>query len=79
MDGDPLDDDRSAALVIRVWLQGGTDQFRSRLTAVDIRPGSGGGEEVALPVASSPGEVSDAVSQWLHDFVGDAPKRIDTE
>jgi hypothetical protein len=74
-----LDDDRSAALVIRVWLESGTDQFRGRLTAVDTSSTSGGGDEVTVAVSSSPREVADAVSQWLHDFVRDASKRIDTE
>jgi len=74
-----LDDDRSAALVIRVWLERETDQFRGRLTAIDTSPGSDGGDGATVAVASSPREVTDAVSQWLDDFVHDAPKRIDTE
>jgi hypothetical protein len=74
-----LDGDRSAALVIRVWLERGTDQFRGRLTAVDTSPTSEGDDGVTVAVSSSPREASDAVSQWLHDFVRDAPKRIDTE
>lgn len=74
-----LDDDRSAALVIRVWLEPGTDQFRGRLTAVDTSPASGGGDGVTVAVASSPREVTDAVGQWLRDFVHDASKPIDTE
>jgi hypothetical protein len=74
-----LDDDRSAALVIRVWLEGPTDQFRSRLTAADTSPGSTSGDEVTVAVVSSPREVTDAVSQWLQDFVRDAPKQIDSD
>jgi hypothetical protein len=74
-----VDDDRSAALVLRVWLERGTDQFRGRLTAVDTSSTSGAGDGVTVAVAASPREVTDAVSHWLHDFVGDAPKRIDTD
>ena len=74
-----LDDDRSAALVIRVWLERGTDQFRGRLTAVDASPALGGGEGVTVAVASSSRELTDAVSEWLQDLLRDAPKRIDTE
>jgi hypothetical protein len=74
-----LEDERSAALVIRVWLEEGTDQFRGRLTAVDTSPGSKGGDGVTVALASSPRDLTDAVSQWLHEFVRDAPKRIDTE
>jgi hypothetical protein len=74
-----LDDDRSAALVIRVWLEGETHQFRSRLTAASTSAGSALGEEVTVAVVSSPRELTDAVSQWLQDFVRDAPSRIDRE
>lgn len=74
-----LDDDQSAALVVRVWLEGGTDQFRGRLIAVGTSPGSRGGAGVTVAVASSPREVADALSEWLHAFIRDAPTRIDTE
>ena len=73
-----LDDDRSAVLVIRVWLEGETEQFRSRLTATDTSRGAALGNEVTVAVASSPREATDAVSQWLQDFLGDAAKRIDS-
>lgn len=74
-----LDDDRSAALVIRVWLEGESDQFRSRLTAATTSAGSSLGDEVTVAVASSPREVTDAVSEWLHEFVRDALKQIDSD
>jgi hypothetical protein len=74
-----LDDDRSAALVIRVWLDGETGQFRSRLTAGDTTPRSAAfGEDLTVAVASSPREVMDAVGEWLQEFVRDASKRIDS-
>lgn len=74
-----MDDERSAALVIRVWLEGGSGQFRGRLTAVDTSAGAARGGEVTQAVVSSPRQVTDAVSQWLRGFVRDATKRIDTE
>lgn len=72
-----MDDDRSAALVIGVWLEGGTDQFRGRLTAVDT--GAGNAEEFTVTVAASSRELTDALSQWLQRFLRDATTRIDTE
>src|SRR5215203_2662334 len=35
-----LDEDRSASLLVRVWLEGGTDEFRARLTSADTSPGA---------------------------------------
>ena len=74
-----LSDERSAALVIRVWLEGPTDQFRGRLTAVNSSRGSGANDVLTVALASSPGDVTEAVSQWLQEFIRDAPKRIDTD
>ncbi len=64
-----LDDDRSATLVLRVWLEGGTDGFRGRVTTVDTTVGHGSGE-LTVAVASSPGEIVDAVRVWLDEFLG---------
>jgi hypothetical protein len=74
-----LNYDRSAALVVRVWLEGETGQFRSRLTTGDTSPGSAFGDEVTVAVVSSPRELMNAVSDWLQEFTHDAPKRIDSE
>jgi hypothetical protein len=60
-----------------VWLEEGTDQFRGRLTSVATSPESGADDGVTMAVASSPRDVTDAVSEWLHEFSPDAPKRID--
>ena len=68
-----VEQDRSAALLVRVWLEGGGDAFRARLTAVgtsDGDPDSG----MTVAVSASPGEVVDAVRAWLQAFVGDAPQ-----
>jgi hypothetical protein len=56
--------DRSAALVIRVWDEGGASGFRARLSSVHTSPGQDDGEET-LVLASSPGDVVTAVRTWL--------------
>jgi hypothetical protein len=58
-------DDRSAALLVRVWLEGGADQFRARVTAVGLEAS----EDRTIALASSPGEVVDAVRDWLDEFL----------
>ena len=72
MDGDP-----SAVLVARVWLEGGSSQFRARLTTAGTTPGSGG-EEVTVRVASSPGDVVRAVRAWLDEFLDTGSISIDS-
>lgn len=57
-------DDRSAALVVRVWSEDHPDHFRARVTAV----GLDGSEDRTVAVASSHQEVLDAVSEWLDEF-----------
>jgi hypothetical protein len=58
-------DDRSAALLLRVWIEEGSDQFRARLMAV----GSGGRSDRTVALASSPDEVLEAVSHWLDEYL----------
>ena len=72
MDGDP-----SAVLVVRVWLEGGS-QFRARLTTASTSPGSGVGEEVTVTVASSPTDVVSAVRAWLDEFLDTGSVSIDS-
>ena len=62
--------EQSAALVVRVWLEGGTDAFRARVTAVAA---DAPGEDHTIAVASSPREVTAAVGHWLEQFLGHAP------
>jgi hypothetical protein len=71
-----LNDDRSATLILRVWLEGGTDNFRGRLTAVDTSAGQEGGE-LTLRVTSSPSDMLDVVRAWLDEFLGQAPQPAD--
>lgn len=59
-------DDRSAALLVRVWLEDGTDQFRARVTAVGLDASD---DDRTVALASSPREVVDAVGDWLDRFV----------
>ena len=74
MDGDP-----SSVLVVRVWLEGGTDQFRARLMTAGTTPDRGVGEEVTVTVASLPGEVVRAVRAWLEEFLEPGRSSIDGE
>jgi hypothetical protein len=74
-----VDDDRSAALLVRVWVEGGSGHFRCRLTTIDTSGGPGSGEEVTLTVTSSPSDVVTAVRQWLGRFLDVAANPIDTD
>jgi hypothetical protein len=71
-----LVEDRSAALLVRVWLEDETE-VRARLTAVDVVPGRGPGQEVTVAVASTPGDVIKAVRAWLDEFLGHAVDSVD--
>lgn len=73
-----VDGDRSAALLVRVWIEeGGAPAFRCRLTAVNTSPGPQAGQEDTVAVASSSEEVVDAVRTWLAEFVGGVPGPVD--
>jgi len=74
-----LDGDRSAALFVRVWLEDGAQSFRGRLTTMDTSPGQRGAQETTVALASSPGDVVDAVRAWLDGFLGDATDSIDSD
>lgn len=67
-----LNQDQSASLLVRVWLEGGTDGFRARLTSVDTSPGNDGAE-LTVGVASSPSDVITLVQTWLTAFLGPGP------
>jgi hypothetical protein len=61
-----VDEDRNGVLVVRVWLEDGTDQFRARLTtpATD-------GDAFTVAVTSTPDDVWRAVRSWLGAFLRD--------
>jgi hypothetical protein len=65
MDAESEQTGRSAALVVRVWLEGGPDGFRARLTTGD----AGAADAITVAVAATPEAVLDAVRAWLDDFV----------
>ena len=71
-----VDDDRSATLILRVWLESGSHAFRSRLTTVDTTLGPEGGE-LTVGATSSPNDLVAAVHAWLEEFLSQAPHRID--
>jgi hypothetical protein len=73
-----LNDDRSAALLIRVWVEEGTGGFRSRVSSIDTSGGEDAGE-ITVAVASSTDDVLDAVRRWLEDFTRRASDPIDTD
>ena len=74
MDAESEQTARSAALVVRVWLEGGPDGFRARLTTGDPASGTEAPEVVTLAVAATPAAVLDAVRAWLDDFVAAAAR-----
>ena len=64
-------DDESAALLIRVWLEG-PGELRARLLTVRTAAAETPAEEVTVAVASSPDDVLAAVRAWLAGFVSGA-------
>ena len=69
-------EDPSAALLIRVWLEG-SRELRARLLTVRGATAQTPAEEVTVAVTSSPDEVLDAVRNWLDDFTRGATTQID--
>ena len=64
-----MPEDRSAALLVRVWLEDGAEHFRARVTAVGVH----GSEDRTVALAASTSDLIDAVSRWLDDFVRYGP------
>jgi hypothetical protein len=69
-------DDPSAALLVRVWLEGSSG-FRARLLAWGAATAEPPAEEVTIAVASSTEDVPAAVRRWLDGSTGDATTRPD--
>jgi hypothetical protein len=65
-------DHRSAALLIRVWLED-TGEFRARLLAQQDDPTGTSPEAVTVAVVSSPDGVLDAVRNWLGGVTQQTP------
>ncbi|SFN88252.1 hypothetical protein SAMN05660359_00413 [Geodermatophilus obscurus] len=74
-----MDGDRSAVLLVRVWLEDGARSFRGRLTTLDTSAGRAGVDAATVALASSPRDVVEAVRAWLTEFLGDAPNPIDSD
>ena len=70
-------DDRSAVLIIRVWVD--DDSFRGRLATLERIGQDNGIEDQAYAVASSPGDVVVAVREWLGRFQQGVNDRIDSD
>jgi len=60
---------RSAALLLRVWVEGGPDELRGRLAIIDTSDAAMPEEGVTVAVAATPGDVINAVRQWLDGFL----------
>ena len=71
-------DDPSATLLIRVWLED-SSEFRARLLTLRGGTAETPAEEVTVAVASSPGDVLDAVRDWLDDFAGGATDPVERD
>ena len=69
-------DDPSAALLIRVWLEG-SRELRARLLTVRGATAQTPAEEVTVAVTSSPDEALDAVRDWLDGFIRGATTQTD--
>ena len=60
-------DHRSAALLVRVWLED-AGEFRARLLTLHDTTDGRSADESTVAVAMSPSDVLDAVRDWLEDF-----------
>ena len=64
-----VEQERSAALLVRVWTEGPEGGFRARVTAVDTSGSDSTGEELTVAVAASSSDLLDALREWLEEFV----------
>ena len=67
-----MEEDRSATLLVRVWLEDGTDSFRGRLVTVDTSEAHDGDGELSFAVTSSAEATVEAVRSWLDAFLARA-------
>ncbi len=71
-------DDATAALLIRVWLEG-AGEFRARLLTLGDDAAGTPADGVTVAVASSPEDVLDAVRDWLRGFASQAGDPVDRD
>jgi hypothetical protein len=64
-----VEQDRSAALLVRVWTEGDGGGFRARVTGVDTSGSRSTGEDLTVAVAASPSDLLDALRAWLEEFL----------
>ncbi len=69
--------DRSAALLIRIWLEDGSPFLRGRMTGMDTSPGQRGAAESTVALVASRRDVVDAVRAWLDEFLGEGTTAVD--
>lgn len=69
--------ERSAALLVRVWLEDDSRAFRARVTGVGRPDGDQPVEDLTVAVASSPDDVLTAVTAWLDRFLSGPEARGD--
>jgi hypothetical protein len=74
-----VNEDRAAALLVRVWVEEDSGQFRARLTAIDFGASGVGGEQHTIAVVASPSDAADALRRWLEDFRRPVGQPIDSE
>jgi hypothetical protein len=58
-------------LLVRVWLEDGPETFRARVTALEESDREDPPQALRMSLASSPGDVITAVSEWLDVFIRD--------
>lgn len=63
-----MERERTAALLVRVWLEEDADGFRARVTEVGA-PGGAADADTTVAVAATPSDLIDAVRGWLDGFV----------
>jgi hypothetical protein len=74
-----VDGDRSAVLLLRVWLADGGRTFRGRLMKMDTSVARRGDEETSVAVVSSPRDAAEVVHTWLNRFLEEASDGIDSD
>ena len=61
--------ERTGVVILRVWIEAGTDEFRARMTA---ETALGSGERVTA-VAASLDEILEFIRRWVEEFRAPPP------